>query len=367
MQDIIEKYGPEWALLEVVAKKDSNFIAEATDIIDNYEIHWGELMEQAMSHKMFPMVCSCFMEDMLFEKLPPFINQYFTLNYQINVHKTQRIKVQTLRIVDAMRKEGIDIVCTKGIVLDVQLYEGKGYRFLSDVDFMAMPENKKEIDSIIQSLGFKVGTVDWRNNTIKKLDRSQYLMYLNTKDKLPEYVIEIDDPLIRYVSVGVVFSFTWEKCPYQIPVEEAFVKRGERPLCKSSELTVPVLDNAYHFIYIILHLYKHAWLEHLHKWRNDVNLVKFADVYHFWHANEAELRKTLPAVLKHHNIAEPIMWTLIHTDSIFDSHMAKELMVECELTEEYLHSSGDKSGNTRNWKGSMRERLWSKKRETLFS
>ena len=361
------KFGPEWEVLELIAKKEFGYEHEVEEIIEKSDFHWGELIEQAMSHKMFPMVCYAFMDEKLFPLLPPFINQNFTTNYLLNKHKTELIKKQAIRIVEALNNNNVEIVCTKGIVLETLLYDNKGYRFLSDVDFMAKQEDKDVIRSVIEDLGFTVGTVDWKSNSVIPMDRVQYLTYINTVDKLPEYVISLDDSLFKYVSVGFVFSFSWPKCQYHIDVAEA-LKKGicQVPTGLGDGSCFPALQHSYHFIYIIMHLYKHAWLEHFIYKRNDVNLVKFADVYHYWNTYSTKLKQELPQLIEKHKIYEPVLWTLYHTDYIFNSNIVSTLDMGNFLNEKTLFASINKIGKILFWKGNMRKLLWEKNRANLF-
>ena len=50
MKEDIEIYGPEWIILELIAK--GNEKEKILDILKNYEVCWGELLEQSISHKM---------------------------------------------------------------------------------------------------------------------------------------------------------------------------------------------------------------------------------------------------------------------------------------------------------------------------
>lgn len=367
-ESLIKKYGPEWAILEEVAKNNNDSTNKILNILRDQQnaIDWGELIEQAMSHKMFPTLAYYFTNAKLYKFIPPFINQYFTLGYQINRSKTNEIKKEALRITKVMKHYDISVVCTKGIILEDQLYGGKGARFLSDVDFMSLPDNKSEINNTMLNLGYHVGTVDWRKNDIKPMSRVQYLMYISESSKLPEYVIRVKNKIIKYVSAGYVLSFTWNNCPYDISVKNALMHSTLHKIkIDGKEYQLPSLDNSYHFLYIILHLYKHAMVSHLSKKRNDVNLVKFMDVYNFWKKYNKELKQTLPQIISENHVEDPICWTLYHTDYLFGSTMLKDLKLSVP-SEEYLHSTLDEKGNKIFWKGDMRDRLFAKDRLKLL-
>lgn len=358
-------YNDEWKILVSIAKGD---VLKVKEILNSNCLNWGELIEQSMRHKMFPMVCHEFLkDDELFSRVPPFINQYFKICYDINSVKTRIIKNEAIEIDKLLEERNIPCVATKGIILDNLLYENGGYRFLSDVDFMTLPQFKNDVANALGSLSFQVGTVDWRYNCVREMDREEYLRYVLSKDKLPEHVKRIENSIIKYVSVGFVSSFTWEKCEYTVDMEEAF-----RSVCRvaidEKGNTIRSLGIAYHFIYIILHLYKHAWVEFLSKWNNDVNLVKFADVYRYWNLNKKILINEMPDLMRYLKIEEPVLWTLHHTDQVFGSHILCDLNCESFSRDKciYINSASDSAGKVRYWKGDMMGRLFSKNREQLF-
>ncbi len=365
MKEDIEKYGAEWIILEEITKNDKYSIEKINNILDNYNIKWGELIEQSMSHKIFPMVAYFFISNEMFERIPPFVNQYFRILYDVNKKKVEEIKKQAILITNELTEKNIPFVATKGVVLDNELYENMGYRFLSDADFIVEEKYKKDVIQSLKKIGFMIGTVDWKNNSIKELSRKEYLIYLNTPDKLPELVKKIDDDIIKYVSIGFVCSLTWNKCEYEVNIKDALdnIRMVEIGIDNKK---IPTLNIIYHYIYIILHLYKHAWVEYLSRWNNDINLAKFCDVYRYYNKYKDLIITELPTVMKKHEIEKPIIWTLQHTDNIFGSNIVKELGYTDFLDDEYLHSAGDKKGNIRLWKGTMRERLHSKDRKSLF-
>ena len=363
LEENVNLYGAEWILLEEIAKGTEKVFIE--DILMKYKINWGELIEQAMSHKIFPMIADYFISNNLFEHIPPFLNQYFRICYDVNKEKVNKIKQKTIQICELLSKNGVEFVATKGVVLDNQLYGNKGYRFLSDADFIVKKEYKKKVMELLKECGFVVGTVDWKNNCIREMQREEYLRYITTPDKLPEFVCALDDEIIKYVSIGFVTTFTWDKCEYKVDIEKAFKENIEREI-GIANYKIPTLSDEYHYIYIILHLYKHAWVEYLSKWNNDVNLAKFGDVYKFWVDNEEKLCKNLPKIMKEENIEKPILWTLEHTDNIFGTNIVEKLGYKNFLEKEYLNMAGDNKGNTKMWKGTMRDRLQSKDRKSLY-
>ena len=364
MKEDIEIYGPEWIILEFIAKGDEK--EKILDILKNYDVCWGELLEQSISHKIISQFAYIMLQDELCNFIPPYINQFLKITLDLNRHKNKILKEQAKKITEAFEKNNIEYVATKGIVLNNVLYKNEDYRYLSDIDFMVKPEYKEVVQNIMKDIDYVIGRGDWKRNCIRELTREEYLTEVYAKEKMPEFVIEIGDDITTYVAAGFVTDFTWDKCEYKVDINEAF-KCNYYEKIGIGDTTVKSLSIPYHYIYIILHLYKHAWVNHLSKKRNDVNLTRFGDIYRYWNKNKEILKKELPDIIKKHDIYVPILWTIKNTDIIFNSDIENQLGLDYkEFNEELLNSTSDSKGKIIKLRGNIRERLKSKNRLDLI-
>ena len=364
----IEKYGPEWVILLLIARNNNGDIERIANIINNNEIDWGEIIEQSIGHKILPMVCYTFIKNKkLYETLPPWINQYVRWIFDLNAHKISMLKNKALELAKKLTDNNISYAATKGVVLDNQIYENEGYRYMSDIDFMVKFEDREKVIEVLNNLNYHMGRIDWMENKLRELTREEYLKRMFEPKKIPEYAVTTQDPVFKVISVGFVMTFTWKQCEYDIPITEAFDYNIFREIGIDNK-KLQCLNNTFHYIYIILHLYKHAWAGYFssQKKRSDVNLSRFIDVYHFWKKNKEELKTELPIIMKKYNIEEPIIWTLKNTDIIFKSKILKELNYdEFELKYD-LNYTKDRKGNLLKLKGNIIDRLYSKNRELLI-
>ena len=360
----IEIYGPEWIILELIAK--GNEEEDILKILENCKISWGELLEQSISHKIVSSLAYTMLNDELCNFIPPYINQHLKLTLELNKYKNKLLKEQTKQIVEAFKKRNIEYVCTKGIILNNTLYENKDYRYLSDIDFMMKPKYRDVVQDTMKEIGFCTGRGDWKTNQIRELSREEYLREVYSKEKIPEYVIKTNKDIITFIAAGFVTDFVWEKCPYKVDIEEAF-KYNYNENIGISNVNVNSLSISYHYVYIILHLFKHAWVNHLSEKRNDVNLTRFGDVYRYWNKYSHILKEELPEIIQRYNIYVPILWTLKNTDIIFKSNITDELNIEyADFNEELLNSTSNKNGSIIKLKGNIRDRLKSKERTKLI-
>ena len=61
-----------------------------------------------------------------------------------------------------------------------------------------------------------------------------------------------------------------------------------------------------------------------------------------------------------------MMWVLEHLDRTFNMNTVAALGLEGRVSEEWLFSGRASGKNLFRWQGSMRERLYTKNRQTLF-
>ena len=121
--NIIMNYNVEWYILLKCAICEMD--DEVEELIKNNAINWGELIEQAMRHKLLPMLSHYLTNEKIFDYLPPFINQYFGLIYTINMtfiskkQKNCKIFLKKIVLILLLPKElYLKIIYMKIVVID---------------------------------------------------------------------------------------------------------------------------------------------------------------------------------------------------------------------------------------------------------
>ena len=105
------------------------------------------------------------------------------------------------------------------------------------------------------------------------------------------------------------------------------------------------------------------WLE----WEQDVDLTKFSDVIRLWRAYADVLSAgTFTQMLEEFQIVEPMVWVLEHLDRTFHMNIVSSLGLDGRISEDWLFSGRASGKNLFRWRGSMRERLYTKNRQALF-
>ena len=352
----IEHFGLEWIILEhCIFGVDANREAFAGLIMEN-RIDWGRLLDHAFRQKIVPMLVQRLVDLHLFRYCPSYLQSYLRLLLDYNKIKTEVYRKETRRIAMRFSESGIRYVCTKGIVLESSLYESAGYRSLSDIDFIVSPKDKNNVVSLLDGLGYVMGVYDWESRSPKEYSREQYLKYVITGNKIPNHFIVLHEGILPCVYTGFDMSLGWTGFPYEVDVETALSHTSTFSFM-GDDVPISCFDCCYHYMYVILHLIKHAWSEYLQLTENDCNLSQFCDVIRYWERYQSELKSDFNRVVQEHDVLQPVLWVLEHTDRTFGTKIVEELSLKDKVDEEWLQTTVSKTGHKRLLRVSMREKL----------
>jgi hypothetical protein len=363
--------GPEWAALEVLTVGDAAASARAIPVLlQHAEFHWGELLEQALRHQMLPLVAREVLElaESVGVRVPGRVAQHLAEVLETNRWRLTVFRREAARIGAALRARGIPFVGTKGITFESTIYRGAGVRMLKDLDFMIAPMEREPVFQLLAELGYRPGNYDRLTGAIVPLPRKMEVTYALNPDHLPRHARLAPDPVVPYLYVDFANSLTWSRSPYEVPVEEALRHRVELPLAGCDSETLPAFRTDYQFLFTVLHLFREAWMEQWLEQELDVSLMKFGDIIRLFRTHAEELSGgRYAALLDSLGVAEPVAWVLEHTDRTFGTGMIAALGLGGRVSDKWLATAHPSSGQEREWRGSMRERLWARNREVLFA
>ncbi len=184
-------YGPEWELLELICfgLVTPDHQDRVRTLVGEKQLHWGELLDQALRHKMMPLLAGHIVLNGSEKLVPKFIADHLQTVLDLNRWKTTIFRREAARIITALNKNKIRFVATKGITFESTLYEGNGSRFMSDMDFMILPEQREQVFSALTTLGYQMGQFDWHSATVRPHARKEMLIYQMSPDHLPAFAI----------------------------------------------------------------------------------------------------------------------------------------------------------------------------------
>ena len=359
-----QSLGSEWTILELLARGivDDSERQLVCDLLVRDTINWGELLEQALRHKMLPMLAHEIISAGLRYDIPTSIYLHLESTLEWNRWQIEVYRREAVRAAQALAGRGIPFVVTKGIAFESTLYGSLGTRFMNDIDFMIAPRDREAVLSVMQQIGFRPFF-----EYAKDARREEISSRLN-QDHLPKLARTVDEPGIRTIQIDVANSLTWTKSPFDVPVEEALEDRVEQPVPGMPGVTLPCFRPIYQFLFTVLHLFREAWLQKFVDFGSDVGLMKFGDVIRLIDQNLKELTDgKLLQIMEAHNVGHAVAWVLGNTDETFHTNTLQLLALEKHGDEELLANQMHSRSYVSGLGQSMRERLQSKARGSLRS
>jgi len=354
--------GSEWTILELLARGiiDGSERQLVCDLLVSDTINWGELVEQALRHKMLPMLAHHIISAGLRYDVPTSIYLHLESALEWNRWQIEVYRREAVRVAQELAGRGIHFVVTKGIAFESKLYGSLGTRFMNDIDFMIAPRDREAVLSVMQQVGFRPFF-----EYAKDARREEISSRLN-QDHLPKLARTVDEPGIRTIQVDVANSLTWTKSPFDVPVEEALEDRAEQPVPGMPGVTLPCFRPIYQFLFTVLHLFREAWLQKFVDFGTDVGLMKFGDVIRLIDQNLKELTDgKLLRIMEANHVTHAVAWVLGNTDETFHTNTLQLLALEKHGDEELLANQMHSRGYVSALGQSMRERLQSKARGSL--
>ncbi len=353
--------GSEWTILELLARGivDHSERQMFCDLVVGENLNWGELLEQALRHKMLPMLAYHIISANLRFDVPRSVYQHLESDLDWNRCQIEIFRRETARAAQGLADHGIRFVATKGMAFESTLYGGLGTRHMNDIDFMIAPRDREAVLSVMRDLGFRP-FFEWA----KDPRREEISSRLNP-DHLPKLARDIDQPGTRTINVDVANSLTWTKSPFDVPVEEALEDSVEQPVPGMPGVSIPCFRPKYQFLFTVLHLFREAWLQKFVDFGTDVGLMKFGDVIRLIDQNRNELTDgELLRIMKAHRVTHAVAWVLRHLDETFQTRTLELFALGKHGDEELLASQMQSSAYVRAWGQSMRGRLQSKSRDS---
>ncbi len=360
-------FGPEWATLELlcIGIDAPDRRARFEELVTSGELHWGELLEQAIRNKMEAMLAYHLLPEHLVGAVPDRIFKHLCGVYDANLYRRKPWYETVHRIVTAFEAKDIPVAGRKQVSFEGSLYGGDGSRRLGDMDLLILPRDMQTATEVLGDLGFEAANYNWTSEELVPIPRRDMMIYRLSPDHLPVMMVK-GDRITRFFDVDCASSMTWFKSPYEIPLEEALATVEHRPIPGLDGLSVPVLAPQYEMIGTVMHLFREAWFERWLHMEQDVDLAKFGDVIRLWRSLRGNL-DTLKEAIDRYAIRQPVLWVLEHMDRTFHTSTVAELGWQGLVDDSWLSSAHSPSGEPRRWRGTMRQRLQTKDRKALFA
>ncbi|HCT79605.1 MAG TPA: hypothetical protein DGG94_16745 [Micromonosporaceae bacterium] len=363
-------FGIEWSLLEatVRAGADPSKLPDFDSTLAQNDIDWGELIEQALRHKLLPLIALHLTAEPVRNRIPWPIRLHLDRSLAVNRHFLGIYRHTAARVVEALAQAGVTTAGTKGIALESTIYGADGSRYMNDLDFMVQAHDRVAAVESLERIGFVVGDYNAGRKAVVPHSRREEVIYRLNPDHIPIMALTTGDTIAPAVRLDIAYSLTWARSEYDVPVSAAFATLTEQAIPGVPGTNLPVLAPDFQFIFTALHLFREAWLD---RWLGDgddqdVNLAKFGDVLRLWQMHGDGLAIGLLATIEQFDLVRPMAWVTEHLDRLFGTSVTAAAGLSGRLDETMLSAAYAPGGGLRHWKGTMRDRLVSKHRRQLL-
>ncbi len=362
-------FGPEWALLELlclglITEEERNAFME---LVKSGSLDWGILLEQSLRHKMLPLLAYHTIMAEPEQTVPRRVQDHFRTVIDLNRHKRTLWYPEADKIIRFLGQRGIQVLGRKDVAFESRLYGGNSSRRFGDIDLLIAPQDREGVLAALPDLGYQPGLFDWKTQQLAPIPRQHLMIFRLNPDHLPVHSRLTGDPMMPYLEIDFANSLTWHGSEYDVPMDVAMAEISYEPVVGFPDMQIPCMTPPFQFISTVLHLFREAWFERWLEWEQDVDLTKFSDVVRLWRAYEDVLAtNTFTQMLEDFKIVEPMVWVLEHLDRTFHMNIVASLGLDGRVNEDWLFSGRASGKNLFHWQGSMRERLYTKNRQTLF-
>ncbi|WP_328472980.1 nucleotidyltransferase family protein [Streptomyces sp. NBC_00448] len=319
-----------------------------------------DLLAQAARHALVPSLADFLVQAELLPSMPHHAQRHLLGTLHWNRFKTRRYAIEAARVTAALADAGVRAACTKGVVCQASLYDGRGIRHFGDIDLMVPPEHRDRAAEVLYRLGYTgAKKFDHRTGELLDISRSLQLMYQLYPDHLPHFFrVPADDDGIPYFMVDVAYNLTWYGSSWQIltasALERVVTVNGVPEQDDRAEL--PSLDTPYGFLFVVLHLFREGWFERTIR-EKDVRLGQCADVWRYWERLGRDRGDEIRNIITEHFLEPAVAWVCRHVDDVYGSSLTDELALGDYCDDGWLHSAGAVDGGYLVWRGSFSERL----------
>ncbi|HJQ00132.1 MAG TPA: nucleotidyltransferase family protein [Jatrophihabitans sp.] len=340
----------EWRFLESACRLPAPEAAtELETLLRDKSLDVVALVAYAAHHKLLPYLARVLNLTSM-PVLPPLLANVLVL-HAANSYKAKQLTQTTAALCEQLAAEGVTVAVTKGLALHHTLYQADGTRYFTDVDLMIKPADAPVTARTLAAQGYQVGRCNRQRQDVTPLESAELLVYSLSPDHLPKSALPLADPFLPAVAIDVAFSLTWAAAPWSVPMDDALA--GCRTIPADST-QLPVLADDFHFLFLILHLFREAWHESS---MDKINLAQFRDIAGFAELLQPTGLQRVRDLVRGYRLEEPVSWVLGHLEQLFDVSIAAQLCAGSPR-ESWLQTVKLRRGEVGRWSGDMRERLF---------
>ena len=354
-------------LLILFARKTvtENEISKMKDLMAK-ELDWSIWLEQVIKHRLAPL-CHYHinsMEDSIAEYIPEDIKHRLKKEYRVTRSSNIIHYKQLKQIIDILNSKEVPVMVLKGPVLAKTVYRDTGLRRFRDLDLLIMEEHLDKTISLMIEIGYQYDhLVDGKTNHRIDMPVAYQKHQFNRKNHY--------EPLWKNLSQGkdlkrslveIHHRTVYPDAPFRLDVSELF--KEAQSVCLNFDLEVSSLSHVDHFLFLCIHLHRHATAIGPIRSAYDLRVLWFLDIYEMINTYGDEiLNEVLKKKMKMNQLEEPVYYALNYTNEIYKHPLLCRFLERLRIPHpEYLHTffPNNDYGPTRyRWRSSFFDRLFS--------
>ena len=191
--------------------------------------------------------------------------------YEANVEKNKSFYKCVNELSRLLKQLPFEVAMLKGAVL-CGVYP-EGYRTSNDIDLLVLPANVTELGNALQKEGFRQGYI--RNEMFVPATRSEVISSRMLRGEVVPYIKEVNMPEMRYLEIDINFSLDYKNS--DATCLKALLERNT--ILQLKDIQIPTLSKDDFLIHLCGHLYKEATTLPWIKFKRDMTLYKYMDIY----------------------------------------------------------------------------------------
>lgn len=250
----------------------SSHISSFKEGIRTKEFSWYHFLSICIKNKVVGLVYFNILQSELIKLLPDQINFSFRYIFQGTSQKTKELCQERDRLLKEFSKENLRVYPLKGAILAEHCYPDYGTRSMLDIDFYVSRQDSEAVHKIMIDSGYINGDYDEDSDLIVPFDSSNLAIRLRDKINLPTYARKSLHSRCMYIDFSKDISYTSKE-----GMSDLIISEGEFQFGTTTSLNC----NGF-FIHLCCHLYKEATNIEWAEIDQDINYIKFLDVYLFY-------------------------------------------------------------------------------------
>ncbi|WP_194165586.1 nucleotidyltransferase family protein [Oceanobacillus sp. CFH 90083] len=334
--------------------KESNQIKE----ILKETIDFNYLVEIASKNKVLQLITPHLIKLDTDNSIKSSDKQLLNFYYLGNKKKNEVAFKELQLILEAFRKNNINAIPLKGIVLVPCVYKDFGLRKMNDLDFLISPNDRTLVSNVLKKIGYSIGKYNWSTDSIENISREEELYWRINTGNLHLHLKLTGEDFLKVVRVDFSYDIDLEK---NYKATNSLIDNSELGLIYNTQ--TKLLESNDFLIHLAIHLYKEATNVQFVLLEADLNLIKFCDLreYILYLNKTGKINwEKISIRAKELRASKALYFSLYFTDYIYGDNFLNEVRSFLDIQNtDFLNEYGSLDyGTSQKWNKSFIERLF---------